>query len=171
MGDLSILPIYLFNQLLTSVCTQRSSRYATSKYATLLLIFWAKGTRERADEGRTPWRSPFYLKPSPKISHAKGVVLIPGQEDHSYHQRLEINSEMNLYKQTYQHDPYLPLVSLMYFPVAVWQFSAPVPFQIPVSCHIPTIYCSLFKNVYKHLGLAASLGFQFPSKDSCVHVK
>ena len=44
--------------------------------------------------------SPFYLKAGREISPKKGAFPVPGGEEHSYHQRLEIDVEMDLYKHT-----------------------------------------------------------------------
>lgn len=45
--------------------------------------------------------TPFYVKGGHKISHERGTLPVSGREEHSYHQRLGVNVEIDLYKHTY----------------------------------------------------------------------
>lgn len=80
------------------------------------------------------------------VSHDKGALPVPGKEEHSHHQRLEVNAQMNLCKQTYSNNPYLLLVSPMYVLVAFSQLT--VPSSRPLSSYIPVIYHSFCEKVF-----------------------
>ena len=78
----------------------KSSEPPMPTYATLVYwLFWAEGTWETADAGRALCPPPFYLKAGHEISPEKSALPIPGRE-RSYHQRLGIDAEMDLYKHT-----------------------------------------------------------------------
>lgn len=72
----------------------RGSEHATPKYATLAYwLFWAEGTWETADARMALRPPPFYLKASHKISQGNDALPEPGREEHSYSQRLEVNTK------------------------------------------------------------------------------
>lgn len=62
----------------------------------------------------------FYLKAGQKISYEKG-------RDNILVTRLEADTKMNSYEETYYNNPFLPLVSPTYFLVTASQLTAPSP--------------------------------------------
>ena len=69
-----------------------------------ILIIWTKGTWEGADSGRALWPLLLYPKTGHKISHEKGGPLYQEEKNILVSQRLGINVEVDLYKQTYSND-------------------------------------------------------------------
>lgn len=76
--------------------------------------FELKSTRETADAGRSLWPSSCCLKADHKVNHEKGALPVP-EKEHSYYQRLRDGIKIDPYQQIYENNPYLLLISSIYF--------------------------------------------------------
>lgn len=86
-------------------CNWQGSGQIIAKYATLAYwLLWTKGTWEGADSGRALWPLLLYPQTGHKISHEKGDPLYQEEKNILVSQRLGINVEVDLYKQTYSND-------------------------------------------------------------------
>lgn len=161
LGNLSILHL---TYLLISVCIWRGSKNPPQNVPLWHIDDLELKALEKEQMQRELSDLPFfYLKLGPKISHNKGahsVSLLRGWEEQFHHQRVKISSDTDLCKQTYQITWFLSSFPQL-FPSHCLKCK-------PLSCHIPAIYHSLFKKVFKLQDLP-SLGLHFPSEDAHVH--
>lgn len=101
--------------------------------------YFERKVLETVDAGKALCPPPFYLKAGHKISHEKSGLLTPGKNI-LITGDCELNTQMDLHKQTNENNPHLPFISPIYFLVTIPQLAAPK--QVPLSCPISTICCS-----------------------------